>query len=193
MRKNLVLLIILAGAVFLSGCATTGQRQSAYQAGTTALGALTGQLIGKDTKSTLIGAGVGYVAGGLTKEWAYPQQEAVATANRQHQRSYASSNYRSHCSPPKRYSDRYLESVYRDYNRANEILREYGEMAHYCSDYYFRPSFSVRNSREFSAYQSKRYSYKSRAASDCSYAKRRVAWAEAAIDEYNRLRRMGYF
>lgn len=78
MKKVTVLLTILVGVAFsLSGCATTGQYQSGYQAGTTALGALTGQLLGRDTKSTLIGAGVGYVAGGLTKEWAYPRQETM--------------------------------------------------------------------------------------------------------------------
>jgi len=83
--KKLVLLTILIGSIIsLSSCAyTDGQRQSVYQGGTTALGALIGQAIGHDTESTLIGAGAGYVAGGLTKEWVYPQRQSVVVQHQQ--------------------------------------------------------------------------------------------------------------
>ncbi|MGL5963224.1 MAG: glycine zipper domain-containing protein [Fusobacteriaceae bacterium] len=50
-------------ALTLIGCAETSyQRRSAV--GGAALGALAGQLVGGDTKATLIGAGIGAVAGG---------------------------------------------------------------------------------------------------------------------------------
>ncbi len=78
MKKVLCIIILLVGAISLTGCVyTDGQRQSVYQGGTTTLGALAGQAIGRDTKSTLIGAGAGYIVGGLTKEFAYPRQETV--------------------------------------------------------------------------------------------------------------------
>jgi hypothetical protein len=85
MRNFVLFIAVLVGVMFLSGCIyTDGQRQSAYQAGMTALGALGGQAIGRDTKSTLIGAGAGYIAGGLTKEWAYPRQEETVVVQEQH-------------------------------------------------------------------------------------------------------------
>jgi len=53
-------------AALLSGCASTGTSNTADGLiGGAAVGALAGQLIGHNTKSTLIGAAVGSAAGGL--------------------------------------------------------------------------------------------------------------------------------
>lgn len=59
---NLCMLVI--APVFFSGCGPTtpGERGAI---GGAAVGAAAGQIIGRDTKSTLIGAGVGAVGGAL--------------------------------------------------------------------------------------------------------------------------------
>ena len=63
----LIVMLVMGGftmALAMGGCATQGRTGALAGSG---LGALTGQIIGKDTKSTLIGAGigagVGYVIG----------------------------------------------------------------------------------------------------------------------------------
>lgn len=57
-------LAIGAAAVFLTGCATTAGTQEQRGAGTGALiGAVAGQLLGGDSKSTAIGAGLGALGG----------------------------------------------------------------------------------------------------------------------------------
>lgn len=59
--KKITLLSLLVASTLIMGCVTnTGN--GALLGG--ALGALTGQAIGKDTKGTLIGAGVGAAIGG---------------------------------------------------------------------------------------------------------------------------------
>ncbi|MGL4253488.1 MAG: YMGG-like glycine zipper-containing protein [Fusobacteriaceae bacterium] len=61
MKAKLIAAFLLTLA--LVGCAETSyQRRSAV--GGAALGALAGQLIGGDSRATLIGAGIGAVAGG---------------------------------------------------------------------------------------------------------------------------------
>ncbi len=68
MRK--ITIVILATALALAGCAepmSRTQRGTAIGAGTgAAVGAGLGQLIGGDTRSTLLGAGVGAALGGVT-------------------------------------------------------------------------------------------------------------------------------
>lgn len=63
--KRTITLIIVFGLLSM-GCANTGryntQKGAAIGAG---LGAITGQIIGHNTKSTLIGAGFGTLLGGL--------------------------------------------------------------------------------------------------------------------------------
>jgi len=194
MKKVLCIIILLVGvAMFLSGCVyTDGQRQSVYQGGSTALGAAVGQVLGGDTQSTLIGAGIGYVAGGLTKEFAYPRQETVV-AQQHHASPSAYQQQSSYRHPPKRYSDRYIKGLRRDYYEALRIMDEYGEMAGTCSDYYFRrTSLGNYSSRYGRTYQRTRESSRGRVANDCARAKDKTAWARAIIREYNSLARQGY-
>jgi outer membrane protein OmpA-like peptidoglycan-associated protein len=62
--KNITMLSL--AAVLLGGCASTGtSNMTDGLVGGAAVGALAGQLIGGDTKATLIGAAVGSAAGGL--------------------------------------------------------------------------------------------------------------------------------
>ncbi len=65
-----LLVLSMAGALCLAGCATPmnkSQTGGVYgTAGGAAAGALLGQVIGHDTKSTLIGAAIGAAVGGLT-------------------------------------------------------------------------------------------------------------------------------
>ena len=64
MKKILFVLCLLTTiAVFSTGCATTPVQRGAV--GGAAAGAVAGQLIGGNTKSTMIGAGVGALGGAL--------------------------------------------------------------------------------------------------------------------------------
>lgn len=66
---NKSILVVLTAALAFGGCENLYSPSGGYNkkttgtAGGAALGALAGQLIGKDTKSTLIGAGIGALAG----------------------------------------------------------------------------------------------------------------------------------
>ncbi|MGL4534725.1 MAG: glycine zipper domain-containing protein [Fusobacteriaceae bacterium] len=62
MKTKIAMLILLA--LTLIGCSnsTAYERRGAF--GGAAVGALAGQLVGGSTKSTLIGAGIGAIAGG---------------------------------------------------------------------------------------------------------------------------------
>ncbi len=73
-RISYAIMVVVVAALFLSGCAgfNAQQNQAAWQFGATTLGALAGQAIGNDTESTLIGAGIGYMIGGISKPFAYP-------------------------------------------------------------------------------------------------------------------------
>lgn len=62
MRKDLLLIIIAVSFLTVS-CASTGYNTQKGAAIGTGLGALAGQIIGRDTASTLIGAAVGGLAG----------------------------------------------------------------------------------------------------------------------------------
>ena len=65
MKKLHLKAALIAGAtmaMFMSGCSTKAGTGAAIGGGT---GALAGQLIGGNTKSTMIGAGVGAVAGAV--------------------------------------------------------------------------------------------------------------------------------
>jgi outer membrane protein OmpA-like peptidoglycan-associated protein len=67
MKKTLIMTV--AAALALTGCAEMNQTQKGALIGTgtgAAVGALAGQAIGGNTKGTLIGAAVGAAAGGLT-------------------------------------------------------------------------------------------------------------------------------
>nr|WP_307775103.1 OmpA family protein [uncultured Cetobacterium sp.] len=68
-NKKVICTILLAGSLF-GACTTVDQYGNPYQsqtgtgtAGGAAIGALIGQAIGQDTKGTLIGAGIGALAG----------------------------------------------------------------------------------------------------------------------------------
>ena len=61
MKKLSSIMLALSLATAVTGCSTTEQGVTAGAVG----GALIGQAIGRDTGSTLIGAGIGAVAGGL--------------------------------------------------------------------------------------------------------------------------------
>ena len=64
MKKGLLMLCLFMTIVILSvGCATTAVQRGAVGGG--AAGAVAGQLIGGNTKSTVIGAGVGALGGAL--------------------------------------------------------------------------------------------------------------------------------
>lgn len=63
MRKGLLLTIIIAVSFLTVSCASTGYNTQKGAAIGTGLGALAGQVIGRDTASTLIGAAVGGLAG----------------------------------------------------------------------------------------------------------------------------------
>ena len=70
MKKVKILSLIIATAFFLSGCYATTPTQRG--AGTGALaGAAAGQIIGKNTKGTMIGAGVGAIGGALLNDARY--------------------------------------------------------------------------------------------------------------------------
>lgn len=60
--KTMMLVVAGCGIVLVSGCETEAQTKAAWG---TAIGAGAGQLIGGDTKATMIGAGIGAGAGYL--------------------------------------------------------------------------------------------------------------------------------
>lgn len=64
MKVGTILVLVMAGfaALLVSGCETEAQTKAAWG---TAIGAGAGQLIGGDTKATMIGAGIGAGAGYL--------------------------------------------------------------------------------------------------------------------------------
>lgn len=64
MKRWTIMVLVAAGfaMVFVSGCETEAQTKAAWG---TAIGAGAGQLIGGDTKATMIGAGIGAGAGYL--------------------------------------------------------------------------------------------------------------------------------
>lgn len=65
-NKNTVsILVLMLLAVILGGCASEGYNTQKGAAIGAATGALAGQVIGRDTTSTLIGAGAGALIGGL--------------------------------------------------------------------------------------------------------------------------------
>ena len=70
MNRNILITTVLVAATSLVGCTKT-------QSGA-AFGALVGQAIGKDTKGTLIGAGVGMLVGNMAEE-SQRQQDAGKT------------------------------------------------------------------------------------------------------------------
>ena len=59
----LILCFLMLTAVLFASCATTPTQRGAVGGG--AAGAVAGQLIGGNTKSTMIGAGVGALGGAL--------------------------------------------------------------------------------------------------------------------------------
>ena len=68
MKKGLISLCLLACIAFLSqGCVTSTPAQRGAVGGAAA-GALAGQVIGGNTKSTLIGAGAGAIGGALLND-----------------------------------------------------------------------------------------------------------------------------
>ena len=87
MKKMVVSILVLA--MLIMGCGHSGllndpnryntQRGAAIGAG---LGALTGQIIGKDTESTLIGAGVGTMLGTIIGNYEDQKVSAPGTVSR---------------------------------------------------------------------------------------------------------------
>lgn len=72
MKKVKIFSLIIATTFFLSGCAATTTTPTQRGAGTGALaGAAAGQIIGKNTKGTMIGAGVGAIGGALLNDARY--------------------------------------------------------------------------------------------------------------------------
>lgn len=65
-KKSAILTGLLAMAIFMAGCQATPAQKGAL--GGAAVGGIAGQLIGRDTKSTLIGAGVGGLTGALLND-----------------------------------------------------------------------------------------------------------------------------
>ena len=68
MKKAMILIISLALCVSLAGCAGVTHQESKAKTGVligSAGGAILGQVIGKNTESTLLGAGIGALLGGL--------------------------------------------------------------------------------------------------------------------------------
>lgn len=63
MRTTLILPILAAAAFAVSACGYTAGERAASGA---VIGAAAGQVIGGDTESTLIGAGVGAIGGAVT-------------------------------------------------------------------------------------------------------------------------------
>lgn len=65
----LFLCLTISAPVLLSGCGPQGTTYAQRGAiGGAAAGAITGQIIGRDTKSTLIGAGAGALGGALLND-----------------------------------------------------------------------------------------------------------------------------
>lgn len=62
MKTKMILSILLV--LTLVGCGNSTRYEQRGALGGAAVGALAGQLIGGDTRSTLIGAGIGVIAGG---------------------------------------------------------------------------------------------------------------------------------
>ncbi len=85
MRKGLLLTILIAVSFLTVSCASTGYNTQKGAAIGTGLGALAGQVIGRNTASTLIGAAVGGLAGAIGGN-AVDQNvtnEKIAAASRQ--------------------------------------------------------------------------------------------------------------
>ena len=57
--------IVVAGSLFSAGCQVTGDKQADAAITGAGVGALAGQLIGGNTKGTLIGAGIGALGGAV--------------------------------------------------------------------------------------------------------------------------------
>jgi len=77
MKKIIGLIVGIFAFSLVSGCAVPGynysQNAAMTQAGAAAAGAVAGQAIGRSTEGTLIGAGVGYILGGLLSPFTIPQ------------------------------------------------------------------------------------------------------------------------
>ncbi len=70
-----------AAAVLLTGCATDGMTSGQKSAGTGAvIGAVAGQILGRDTKSTAIGAGLGALGGYVWSKQMEDKKRAMETA-----------------------------------------------------------------------------------------------------------------
>ncbi len=74
-------LAVGAAAVFLTGCATDGITPQQKGAGTGAvIGAVAGQILGRDSKSTAIGAGLGALGGYVWSKQMEDKKKAMETA-----------------------------------------------------------------------------------------------------------------
>ncbi len=70
-----------AAAVLLTGCATDGMTSGQKSAGTGAvIGAVAGQILGRDSKSTAIGAGLGALGGYVWSKQMEDKKRAMETA-----------------------------------------------------------------------------------------------------------------
>lgn len=69
MRKKLIIpaVLVFGFSTMFQGCQTTPAQDGAM--GGAAVGAIAGQLIGRDTESTLIGAGAGALGGAIFNDW----------------------------------------------------------------------------------------------------------------------------
>ncbi|WP_297595901.1 OmpA family protein [uncultured Cetobacterium sp.] len=63
MRNKKTIAMLLLTTSLLGACTAAGNKKVSGTAGGAAAGALIGQIVGKDTKGTLIGAGIGALAG----------------------------------------------------------------------------------------------------------------------------------
>jgi len=72
---------VCAAAVLLTGCATDGMTPGQKTVGTGAvIGAVAGQILGRDTKSTAIGAGLGALGGYVWSKQMEDKKRAMETA-----------------------------------------------------------------------------------------------------------------
>lgn len=81
MKKRMSIIALLLLPSFIAGCATTeGNNQVLGAGGGAAIGALLGQAIGHDTKSTIIGAAIGAAIGWGTVKLMESKSKPVRTA-----------------------------------------------------------------------------------------------------------------
>lgn len=94
MKQTSLALLVIGALVWQTGCTTTPAQRGALGGG--AIGAAAGQILGDDTESTLLGAGIGALSGAMANDYIDSQKRAS------YRSGYAAGQYTPPPPPPPR-------------------------------------------------------------------------------------------